>query len=403
MLRISDDSYSTVDFLFLFIYSFLPGIYKIAGNQFLMIFSVPIIFYLVLRPSIKIVFRKIDLLFLFYLFYIICLSIVQYLQIHTNRMALFMGIFLDVIPMIGFFYSRKISFEAFVRILIPIGIMHLIVGIILYPLFGINHVLGDVADVLLDGVSAFRMGGVSGSLAFAVLMFMSSISALYYNKKLFVVLLIGVICAAQRSGWLACLWGILFYCFMGIKRRGLSFIGPWIVGAFVFVAVISFATVQMGLDTSYFSSRFEDLGSATSERDEQWTAGIDNFLSMPIGAGSGQVGQVAARYEKSEYSIVPDGDYFRVLSEYGIMGGLFYFALLVMIFITICHANASYSKKRSCLISIIGGTCIQMLGSNITEFFFMNFLYWTFIGFLFIELNNIFVGKQSFITKQIKS
>lgn len=383
--------YFNKDFFLLLVYSLLPGIYKIVGNQLLMLFSIPIILLLINKKNRFSIFKRFDLFFFFYVFYILILCAIQYFFSTTNKIGMLMGIFLDVIPMAGYFYSRKQPFENFIKNLLPIGIIHLVIGILLYPLFGLNYLLGDIAPILLEGVSIARMSSVSGSLGFASLMFMMSIGALYYNRKLFYVLLIGVICAAQRSGWLACVAGCLFYCLMSVKDGNYSFMKNWIIGIFIFVTILTFAIGQVDLDVSYFSERINDMGNAVSERDEQWLSAIDNFIKMPIGTGSGQVGQVAARYEEGFYHIVPDGDYFRVLSEYGIGGGLFYiFFLLTLVF----SISASIKCKssfihRNCLLSIFIGFSIQMIGSNITEFYFNNFLYWTFVGYYFYELNGM--------------
>ena len=73
-----------------------------------------------------------------------------------------MGIFLDIIPMAGFFYSRKLLFENFAQILIPIGIIHLVIGIFLYPLFGLGEIFGDMTSILREGVSIGRMSSSEG-------------------------------------------------------------------------------------------------------------------------------------------------------------------------------------------------------------------------------------------------
>lgn len=386
-----------LDFWLLLTYSLLSGIYKVADNQMIMAFSIPIIFMLFYCKRGAIILKKMDLLFLLFLFYIFSLCIVQYFTPNTNRMGLFMGVFLDIIPMAGFFYSRKLSFENFAQILVSIGIIHLVIGILLFPLLGFKEILGEVASVLREGVSIGRMSSVSGSLGFASLMFMVSMCALYYRRKCFFILLIGVICAAQRSGWLACFVGCLFCCIADLKKGNLSSIRKWVVGSFFFIILLGYITVKMDIDISYFIERFDDIDKATGERSGQWTAGVKNFLNMPIGAGSGQVGQVAARYEEGSYAVVPDGDYFRVLSEFGFAGALFYLVFLFLFLLSCFSVSKNYSVKRNCLLSLFCGISIQMMGSNITEFYFTNFLYWTFVGYIFLEFNLIFVPKNNLI------
>lgn len=383
-----------VDFLLLLIYSLLPGLYKIVENQMFMLFSLPIIAYLLYKHKRSSVLRSFDKLFLSLVFYIFLLCIIQYFSPNTNRIGMFMGIFLDVIPMSGFLFSRLICFEDFIKLIVPIGFIHLIIGVMLYPMFGIVDLLGEIGKKLTDGIAIGRMASVSGSLGFASLMFMTCIGALYYKKKYFLFLLFGVICAAQRSGWLACFYGIVLFCYGNLRRGNGKYVKYLMIGIIVFIVLLSYLISTTGFDISFFMQRFQDLDSAAGERNGQWIGGWNNFVRMPIGTGSGQIGQVAARYEEGFYNIVPDGDYFRVLSEYGIMGGLFYIVILFLYGITLFSIRKSISLQRCCILSIFGGLCIQMIGSNITEFFFTNFLYWTFVGYLFVELNLIFVSSK---------
>lgn len=385
---------SVIDFILLLIYSLLPGIYKVLDNQLLMLFSIPIIVALFYVHRDKIIFYRFDGLFLFFLFYIAALCIVQFFSFRTNKIGMFMGVFLDIIPMIGFLLSRLISFGYFIKLIIPIGLIHLLIGILLYPLLGFNELLGDIAVILNEGVFYGRMSSVSGSLGFASLMFMTSIAALYYRRQWFLFLLFGVICSAQRGCWLACFYGILLFCYVSVKRGEKKYIRYMMFALTVFIFILSYAISILDFDVSFFTQRFNDLGEAASERDELWINGIYNFLYMPIGTGSGQVGQVGSRYEDSFYRVVPDGDYFRVLSEFGIMGGLFYIVVLFLYGISLCMINKNTSLQRGCVLSLFGGVSIMMIGSNITEFYFTNFLYWIFVGYLFLELNNIFVLKK---------
>ena len=102
----------SLDFNLLLLYSLIPGIYKIIGNQLFMLLNIPIIVLLLLLPNEskdREYFKKFDIIFFLFLFYIFILNIIQYFNPLTNKTALFMGIFLDVLPMTGYFYSRKVK------------------------------------------------------------------------------------------------------------------------------------------------------------------------------------------------------------------------------------------------------------------------------------------------------
>lgn len=380
----------STDFYLLLLYSLLPGIYKILGNQNLMLVSLPILVILFIKDTKHISLKRFDIFFIFYFVYIFALSCVQYFSPKTNQLAILMGFFLDIIPMVGFFYSRKISFEKFVQILVVIAIVHLIIGIFLYPLFGLNYLLGDLTPIFLEGIAINRMSSVSGSLGFASLMMMSSMCALYYSKRCFFLLLVGVIFASQRSGWLAVLWAIFFYIFVNMKRKQFAPLGIALIACFSFICVMWVIVDKMDIDLLFFYNRLGDIADATSERDSQWIGGVKNFIQMPIGLGAGQVGQVASRYTAGNYSFVPDGDYFRILSEFGICGGGFYLICIILFFLSLITLKGTASNKRVCILSIVGGLFIQMVGSNISEFYFNNFIYWCVFGYFFHELNQSF-------------
>ena len=134
-------------------------------------------------------------------------------------------------------------------------------------------------------------------------------------------------------------------------------------------------------------ARFTSIGEASSERDGQWISGIENFISYPLGTGVGQVGHVAVRYEEatSVYKGVPDGDYFRLLSEYGFVGGLFYLFIILSVFLSFIYIKRI---DKIFIVTLIAGNLIQMIGSNISEFYFTNFIYWIIFGYYFSFLNN---------------
>jgi hypothetical protein len=379
----------SLDFHLLLLYSLIPGIYKIIGNQLFMLLNVPIIVLLLLnKRKDREYFKKYDIVFFLFLFYILILNIIQYFNPLTNKTALFMGIFLDVLPMTGYFYSRKVKIEKFIHILIIIAVIHCLIGIILYPPFNLNKILGNISIILLEGVAFGRMSSVSGSLGFGELMMLGFISALFYKKKYLPLLLIGVIFSMQRSAWLGSFIGVIFLLFIAMKQfEGLSIAKIAITLTVLFIGFNLIINVS-NIDTSFISYRYSKISSATNERSVQWINGIQNFKQMPIGSGSGQVGQVASRYEKGNYKIVPDGDYFRILSEYGIGGLLFYIFLFLSIILIIIKSKFKEIHLQ-CIIALMGGIFIQMIGSNISEFYFNNFIYWAIVGYYFNYINKL--------------
>lgn len=382
------------NFCLLLLYSLVSGIYKIVDNQILMLLNVPIVLFL-LRSNCATttnnisLFYKYDLFFLLYIFYLLFLEVVVLFNVKTNVYGLLIGLFLDFFPVIGFIYSRKIKFESFVQILLIIAFVHLFIGILLYPPFSIYLTLGPIAEIFVDQMLFGRMSSVSGSLAFGNLMMYGCIISFFYNKKLLPFLLFGLIFSSQRSSWGGFLLCILLYVYQNIrtgKYKSILFllIALLLVGLCVCVVFLIF-----DIDLSFIEYRFSRLTEAGDERSIQWLHGLENFVNNPIGTGFGQVGHVAVRYTKDDaYYWVADGDYFRIISEHGIGGGLFYLVFLFFFFLIFC--SKLKSKKECTIISLIGASFIQMIGSNIHEFYFNNFILWILVGYFFVLVNSKF-------------
>ena len=113
--------------------------------------------------------------------------------------------------------------------------------------------------------------------------------------------------------------------------------------------------------------------------------GFQNVINYPLGTGVGQVGQVARVGGWSVFKACADGDYPRIFSETGIPGGLFY----VFLFITagLLYIRSKFDNKAvKTGFFVFLGVSAQMIGSNVTEFYFVNFLYWMFIGYMFSDI-----------------
>ena len=376
-------------FILLLLYSLLPGIYKVLGNnQLIMLFSIPIVLILLFfaRREYKVI--KLDIIFIVFFSYIILQSILWFFSPWVNRMGILMGIYLNIFPMLGFFISRSIDFKIFKDIILYVVLVHCIIGIVLYPFFGIVNANSPIVKSLTEGVAYARMSSVAGSLIYGNLMLIGFIISFFTKRKYLPLILFCLVFNAQRSAWLAAAFSILVYLLFLLKSSGVKKFITYIVSfSLAAIVIISLVSNYIDFDVDFMLARFTSIGEASSERDGQWVSGIENFISYPLGTGVGQVGHVAVRYEEatSVYKGVPDGDYFRLLSEYGFVGGLFYLFIILSVFLSFI-----YIKKidKIFIVTLIAGNLIQMIGSNISEFYFTNFIYWIIFGYYFSFLNN---------------
>ena len=370
-------------FILLLLYSLLPGIYKVLGNnQLIMLFSIPIVLVLLFfaRREYKVI--KLDIVFIIFFSYVILQSILWFFSPWVNRMGILMGIYLNIFPMLGFFISRSMDLNVFKDIILYVVLVHCIIGIVLYPFFGIVNANSPIVKALTEGVAYGRMSSVAGSLIYGNLMLIGFIISFFTKRKYLPLILFCLIFNDQRSEWLAAKFSILIYLLFLLKssrvKTFITYIMSFLLAAIMIIFLIS---NYIDFDTDFMLARFTSIGEASSERDGQWVSGIENFISYPLGTGVGQVGHVAVRYEEatSVYKGVPDGDYFRLLSEYGFIGGLFYLFIILSVFISFIYMKR---VDKIFIVTLIAGNLIQMIGSNISEF------YWIIFGYYFSFLNN---------------
>lgn len=314
--------------------------------------------------------------------YILLQTLIWFKMPFTNKMGMLMGGYMSILPMMGFFLSRFISFDDFVKVIMRVAFVHAVIGILLYPVFGFTILPPFISEVLLEGVMIGRMSSVSGSLGFGCMLMVTSICAFYYKKHLFFLLFIlCVIFSLQRSAWLATIFGLLLYMVYEMKKRKNLFVFKYLlVGGIVILVMMQFVD-NLGISFEYVTDKFQSIGSAANERSGLWLSGIENFKSYPLGTGVGQVGQVA-RFESTSFLSVPDGDYFRILSEFGISFFFFYLPLMLFIISLLFHSSV-LDKRELCVLSIVIGFSFQMIGSNVTEFYYNNLIYWMAVGYLF--------------------
>lgn len=389
--KLSDKRRSQI-FWLLLTYSLLPGISKILGQQLVMLGAIPIIVLIISRNRTSISFYRIDLIFIFFIAYLFLLTCLCFTVIPSNKLGVCMAIFLNILPMLGYLYSRQLSFDDLCDILIKIISIHCVIAILLYPPFGIVSQSSPFVEPIMEGVAFGRMASVSGSLGFGNLIMTGTLIAIFKERRYLPLIIFCWLFSGQRSAWLGGVFGILIMLYYNLKNgklfATLKYIFLFVVFASALYVIVSSV---LKIDLDFIFGRMAEFGDATSERDEQWVNGWNNFKDIPIGGGPGQVGQVASRYDGGgmlDLKVVPDGDYFRVLSEYGIGGLFFYLGVLFSFLISLMLKVHNVNYRL--VIAIVGGNILQMIGSNITEFYFTNLIYWMILGYFFLVVNSLF-------------
>jgi hypothetical protein len=374
------------------LYSLLPGLSKIMGNQLPFILNIPILIALFLTNQKKISWRSIDNYILLFIIYGIFISFISLAFLPSDSVTLFMGIYMYLIPVCGYFFAYLIDFDEMVKTLKVVALAHVFFAILIYPLTPLYPYITGYAQIFRKGVFGERMCSVSGSLGFASLMLIC-FTTFFFNSKsikdtiILLLVTVGLIFAQQRGAWLGGITVIFLDFLEKIKTGHLKIKQTTIVRGLV-ILVLGGILVGAGVfKVESLTERYKNqLGKeAVDERQSQWSAGIENMINFPLGTGVGQVGQVARVGGWSVFKACADGDYPRIFSETGVPGLLFYVFLFVTSGLLFLYSRLDIKAVKTGLFVFIG-ISMQMIGSNVTEFYFVNFLYWMFVGYMVSDI-----------------
>jgi len=369
-------------------YSLLPGLVKITGFQPVFVLNIPILIVLFFVNQKKLQWRTIDNYTLFFLVYGIFISFISLIFLPSQPLTLFMGIYMYLIPVTGYFFAYLIDFDELIKSLKVIALVHVGFALLIFPLMPFYGAISGFAAKFRTGVFGERMCSVSGSLGFASLMLICFTAFFFTGKTvkdiiILVLSALGLIFAQQRGAWVGGIAVVLLNFVEKIKTghfkvKQATLTRGFIIMVFGIVLLVS-GVFKVETLTERYTDQFGE--QAIDERQGQWEAGIKNFINFPLGTGVGQVGQVARVGGWSAFQVCADGDYPRIFSETGIPGLLYYLFLFIIAGLLFLRSKLDNKVVKTGLFVFIGISA-QMIGSNVTEFYFANFLYWMFIGYM---------------------
>lgn len=402
---------STLSIIYLLLYSLSPGFAKIYNSEIFFIagfcFALLFIFtspkYTKTQCGIQQNSSHASLIF-YYALIVFFISLVS--GVLSNALILdaaFLGVGLFFIPFIlGFLLSRCDAFFVMHSFAI-VGVINCAIAFLIYPPIQLvlPSFLNEISAIVTDGSAAFRMTSVSGSLAFGSLSLVTFISfyyfynsgnkfadltVFYYFRWLIIsFLFLAVLLSLQRSAWIGVFLFILLF-FAG--RKLIKFA---ILLLLVFALVYFLPNIKSWIPIENFdvfleiffdrmmSLFFSTETSMFAERSGQWSYLLKKISSYPLGIGFGQVGQ-ATRIVNNDIHVeaILDGDYFRLLSEFGILSIplviLILTAPLRIFYIRYKNGQHIYFYKMLSIIMLV--LSLQLIGTNVTEMYFVNTIFW---------------------------
>lgn len=394
----------------LLLYSLSPGIAKITSNSSWFIFG--LLFFGMYLFNGFLNFRsdleknkKIEYWFLFFIFYATILNILIYTLNTADINAQLIGVGSFLMPLVMIYFWGRLGFKSyFWDDLLLVGFVHSLISLLIYePIYQHLNFFDDIRSSLLNGAIPFRLSSVAGSAILSILMVScyavalnSWISNPSFNRHKKILLLfqitlfaISAILTMQR----AALVGVLLISLTVILTNNGRRLIVLLICPLIIIVIIMYASTEIPADMIEIAlSRVASIASladegAIGERAEQWKNLIEIIRSSPFGAGSGQLGQ-ASRIAGLEFQngAIYDGDPFRIIGEYSVSGLILIIVVLSAVFksikIIILTVKRRTILKGTLLASLCLSLVIQSFGTNITELYFVNSLFWIIIFLL---------------------
>ncbi|WP_044365144.1 O-antigen ligase family protein [Vibrio fluvialis] len=373
----------------LLLYSLLPGLSKIFDSSIFFALNLLIILILFYRGSYdklninRLAFSAVFLMLLIFQIFVSFIS-------NSNFMfeSFYSSFYIWIIPILGIYLADIYDKDELCKAMVKVSIVHSLIGFVIYGFFPLPSFLQFYANKLLEGVAYFRMSSVAGSLIFSSIVScgfnchiylmhekVKSSNINYLDWITLVLLFLAVLLSLQRSAWIAILPALLLFTLSNKK-------------VFIFISIISvpiFTLISWFVfNNDFYYTRLMTLFSSdynpVDERFGIWLNGIEQFSNNIFGLGIGQSGQFAYKAGVSIKHYITDGDYIKIVSEGGLIF-LFFYLLISLNVIRVFFKKIKYDLLGSSfLLFIVTGFYLQMIGSNISEYYFVNFVFWVFIG-----------------------
>lgn len=318
-------------------------------------------------------------------------SVVFYLFNGRGIKLFFQGVSYTLIPSLLYLLGAKRarSYESSIAVskdVIMASVTLMVIGLVFYylfPEFYYSHI-GQSLDTSHWGIEDYRYGSYIsssnlGSLCVAsICLFFLTLNTRnkFFNVIFIITILVSLLMCMQRSAWV--MSGIFLTILLLVTNNTRKTkIGMAFLAIFALFVIIEFSNKLFNeYQLEMFLVRTEQLNAVgmASERSSQWKNGLSVFMESPMGYGLGSMGHKAA--QEGYKGVVPDGNYFRILSELGIFG------FIVFILLIIRSLRRGLKTKNIELTLLILGYCAQAIGTNVFDLYFSSFVFWYILGYL---------------------
>jgi len=317
----------------------------------------------------------------------------------ASPLAYLFGLHHLVIPMFLYYCSKSIPADGqanLLKIICMLNLFYIAVGLIMYywrPEFYSNYLMnwefhGEITEhwQLFGRLRSYLGSTTVGILSGTTIVLVDFLKIKKFLKHaLVVILFIAGLLSQQRGGYAAIIVGVVYYGFLSRKTVS-NKTGFLVLGTGLFIALFAVFSIRVGRFEGQINivektrqRLFEETLTAEqiSERKAGYIDGWRNIRNFPLGLGIGATLSASDWAGANPGGQVVDANFMRILSDLGI-GGLLLFLLLNALAL-----RSSWKKKnRWAWISILLIYNVIALGTNVYDVYYVNHLYWIFLGMM---------------------
>ena len=291
----------------------------------------------------------------------------------------------SILPIIPFYFFGRLNVNnSFYKITLYALVACFFIGLYFYIKLPMNYMVfmdkseGAGTNPLGYAVNFRSILGLSATGALGAIGVLLSFDVLYKNKfkkgKIAVLIcLVALVLSYRRAALYTGLFAIgwmnylILFKFKGAKLKLL-----------LFELFVVFLLIYKLLDSNpdflpELFERFSSLSEAIEERSDSWLGGLSNTQNFIVGDGLGRYGHKAVEYSDI---YIPDGNYFRMIAEIGIIGVLLFFIIILKAL----YNGFSNIKTHYIQLAIVIMVCMMSVGSDMFSFQLIAPIFWYSIG-----------------------
>ncbi len=343
------------------------------------------IFYLIKKRAFFLR-NELDILVFLYIIYNV-LSFYWYLLSGLPIKVFYMEFSNSILPIICFYFMGRINRHesSFYIITLKVLVLCFLVGFYLQITVPPQYIefmnkidnSGDVPSAFAINYRSFIGLTTTGSLSaigFLVSMAILNKSKLKKGKFFLLVCLIALLATFRRSAWFVACFAFVWINYLAIFKIQIS---KWRLLIFEFLLFFILIVIINSVDSEFLvtlAKRF-NLNKAVNERNDSWISGLHNVKNLILGDGLGRYSTKAMENANTK-DYIPDGNYFRIFTETGILGSLLFLGTIF----TAIRKGLNELNDNYVAIGIIIMICIQAVGSNVFSFQLIAPIFWYSVG-----------------------